>query len=106
MRTLFDVAAAARQAAKEPKFIDLKNSWPALAEYWRLKQLQYTWLRAITSSHTDFWQVTKESLDWALEKNWSCRQARNAQTAPSTLLGLTTLSRSFRYAWQAEKKQV
>ena len=66
--TLFDVAAAARQAAKEPKFIDLKNSWPALAEYWRLKQLQYTWLRAITSSHTDFWQVTKESLDWALEK--------------------------------------
>jgi 2-haloacid dehalogenase len=66
--TLFDVAAAARQAAKEPKFIDLKDSWPALAEYWRLKQLQYTWLRAITSSHTDFWQVTKESLDWALEK--------------------------------------
>lgn len=66
--TLFDVAAAARQAAAEPEFSDLKDSWPALAEHWRLKQLQYTWLRAITNAHTDFWQVTQEGLDWALEK--------------------------------------
>lgn len=66
--TLFDVAAAARQAAAEPEFADLKDSWPALAEHWRLKQLQYTWLRAITKAHTDFWQVTQEGLDWAMEK--------------------------------------
>lgn len=66
--TLFDVAAAAREAAAEPEFKALKDSWPALAEHWRAKQLQYTWLRAITGAHTDFWQVTQDGLDWAIEK--------------------------------------
>ena len=66
--TLFDVAAAARQAASEPSFAPLAQDWPVLAEQWRLKQLQYTWLRAITGAHTDFWEVTQDGLDWALEK--------------------------------------
>jgi 2-haloacid dehalogenase len=65
--TLFDVAAAARVAAGEPDAGDLAQRWPALAEAWRLKQLQYTWLRAITGAHTDFWAVTQDGLDWALE---------------------------------------
>ncbi|MGC1495576.1 MAG: haloacid dehalogenase type II [Sulfitobacter sp.] len=66
--TLFDVAAAARQAASEPEFSSIKDTWPQLAEHWRLKQLQYSWLRAVTKAHTDFWTVTQEGLDWALEK--------------------------------------
>lgn len=66
--TLFDVAAAAREAASEPGRDALAERWPQLAEAWRLKQLQYTWLRAITGAHTDFWQVTQEGLDWALER--------------------------------------
>ncbi|MEM9637944.1 MAG: haloacid dehalogenase type II [Pseudomonadota bacterium] len=66
--TLFDVAAAARQAASEPDFAQLQGTWPALAEHWRLKQLQYTWLRAVTDDHCDFWEVTQQGLDWALEK--------------------------------------
>lgn len=65
--TLFDVAAAARQAAAEPGFDRLKACWPQIATDWRLKQLQYTWLRAITGAHCDFWQVTQDGLDWALE---------------------------------------
>ncbi|AZV76898.1 haloacid dehalogenase type II [Parasedimentitalea marina] len=65
--TLFDVAAAARQAAAEPEFPLLRDSWVELANHWRLKQLQYTWLRAITIAHTDFWEVTQNGLDWALE---------------------------------------
>ncbi|MEM7320511.1 MAG: haloacid dehalogenase type II [Pseudomonadota bacterium] len=65
--TLFDVAAAARQAAAEPEYSALAVKWPELAGHWRLKQLQYTWLRAITNAHTDFWTVTQEGLDWALE---------------------------------------
>ncbi|WP_170426799.1 haloacid dehalogenase type II [Ruegeria arenilitoris] len=65
--TLFDVAAAARQAAGEPEFEALQKKWPELANHWRLKQLQYTWLRAITDAHTDFWDVTQDGLDWALE---------------------------------------
>jgi len=66
--TLFDVAAAARQAADDPSFSAIKEDWPVLAEHWRAKQLQYTWLRAITGAHTDFWEVTQNGLDWALEK--------------------------------------
>ncbi|WP_299201952.1 haloacid dehalogenase type II [uncultured Tateyamaria sp.] len=67
--TLFDVAAAARIAAAEPAFPQLADTWRAVAEHWRQKQLQYTWLRAISDAHTDFWQVTQEGLDWALERN-------------------------------------
>lgn len=66
--TLFDVAAAARHAAEEPEFAALRDSWPTLAENWRQKQLQYTWLRAVTDAHDDFWQITQDGLDWALEK--------------------------------------
>ncbi|WP_121067884.1 haloacid dehalogenase type II [Chachezhania antarctica] len=65
--TLFDVAAAARQAADEPDFPTLKKKWAAVATHWRLKQLQYSWLRAVTGAHTDFWEVTQNGLDWALE---------------------------------------
>ncbi|MEX0349490.1 MAG: haloacid dehalogenase type II [Paracoccaceae bacterium] len=65
--TLFDVAAAARQAAAEPEFPTLADKWADVANHWRLKQLQYTWLRAITDAHTDFWTVTQQGLDWALE---------------------------------------
>ena len=65
--TLFDVAAAARQAAEGPTFPALAPKWPELAEHWRQKQLQYSWLRAVTRAHTDFWAVTQDGLDWALE---------------------------------------
>ena len=67
--TLFDVTAAAREAAAEPGQEALAGRWQALARDWRLKQLQYTWLRAIADAHTDFWQVTQNGLDWALEAN-------------------------------------
>lgn len=66
--TLFDVTAAARQAATEPDCAEIKDDWLQLAKHWRLKQLQYSWLRAMTGAHCDFWQVTQEGLDWALEK--------------------------------------
>ncbi len=65
--TLFDVSAAARAAAGEPGRDALAGCWQALSRDWRLKQLQYTWLRAVTGEHVDFWQVTKDGLDWALE---------------------------------------
>ena len=65
--TLFDVAAAARLAAKEAPDSPFAQHWPKLAEIWRAKQLQYTWLRAITGAHTNFWEVTQNGLDFALE---------------------------------------
>lgn len=65
--TLFDVSAAARTLASQPGYENLAKTWPALAQDWRAKQLQYTWLRAITGAHKDFWAVTADALDWALE---------------------------------------
>lgn len=65
--TLFDVAAAARIAATEPGRAALAEKWPELARIWRLKQLEYTWLRASSDTHTDFWTVTQDGLDYALE---------------------------------------
>lgn len=38
-----------------------------LAAMWRDKQLQYTWLLAAQGRHRDFWQVTGDALDFALE---------------------------------------
>lgn len=65
--TLFDVAAAARVMASQPGQEQLAQVWPKLAADWRSKQLQYTWLRAVTGDHTTFWQVTQDGLDWAME---------------------------------------
>ncbi|MGR3760327.1 haloacid dehalogenase type II [Roseobacteraceae bacterium NS-SX3] len=77
--TLFDVAAAARQAAGEPAFPHLKDNWEDLAGNWRLKQLQYTWLRAITGAHADFWDVTRDGLDWAMEASGLADDAKLRQ---------------------------
>ncbi len=65
--TLFDVAAAARNAAAAPGGEVLAESWPKLAETWRLKQLEYSWLRAVADDYIPFWQVTQDGLDYALE---------------------------------------
>jgi 2-haloacid dehalogenase len=59
--TLFDVNSAARTAQDS-----LAEKWQPLAELWRAKQLQYTWLRGLAGHHADFWQVTSDALDFAL----------------------------------------
>lgn len=59
--TLFDVNAAARTAQDA-----LGEKWHPLAELWRTKQLQYTWLRGLAGHHADFWQVTGDALDFAM----------------------------------------
>ncbi len=58
---MFDVNGAARSAQDL-----LGEKWQPLAELWRLKQLQYTWLRGLAGRHADFWQVTGDALDFAL----------------------------------------
>jgi 2-haloacid dehalogenase len=59
--TLFDVNSSARSAQDS-----LSEKWQPLAELWRAKQLQYTWLRGLAGHHADFWQVTGDALDFAL----------------------------------------
>ena len=60
--TLFDFASAASRCRDT-----LGNEADRLTALWRDKQLQYTWLRAAQGRHADFWQVTGDALDFALE---------------------------------------
>ena len=60
--TLFDFASAAKGCRDV-----LGDGIDKLTALWRDKQLQYTWLRALQGRHADFWQVTGDALDFALE---------------------------------------
>jgi 2-haloacid dehalogenase len=60
--TLFDYASAAAGCRDL-----LGGKAERLTLLWRDKQLQYTWLRAVQNRHADFWQVTGDALDYALE---------------------------------------
>ena len=60
--TLFDFAsAAARCEDIEP------DRRAALSALWRDKQVQYSWLRSMQDRYVDFWQVTGDALDFALD---------------------------------------
>jgi 2-haloacid dehalogenase len=59
--TLFDYASAAERCKAQ-----LGADWQRFSDTWRRKQLEYTWLRSLMGRHTDFWQVTSESLDFAM----------------------------------------
>ena len=60
--TLFDYASAAARCRDV-----LGDRIGPLTTLWRDKQLQYTWLRGLQGRHADFWQVTGDALDFALE---------------------------------------
>ena len=60
--TLFDYNSAAAAHASA-----LGDKAAPLSDMWRLKQLQYTWLRSLMGKHAAFWQVTGEALDYAME---------------------------------------
>ncbi len=60
--TLFDVhSAVGRHRAR------LGEKADAVSALWRAKQLEYTWLRSLMQTHADFWQVTGDALDYALD---------------------------------------
>jgi len=59
--TLFDVHSAAAHMKD-----DLGEKSAEMSDLWRLKQLQYTWLRSLMGHHADFWQVTGDALDYAM----------------------------------------
>ena len=60
--TLFDVNAACRELSKE-----VGDNWEKLASLWRLRQVEYTWLRNSMDEYIDFWQITSDALDYAME---------------------------------------
>lgn len=52
------VAAAAEVAAP--------GRGAELVSTWRTRQFEYQWLRALSNDYADFWQTTKDSLEFAL----------------------------------------
>lgn len=62
--TLFDVHSAVNSCAAKigPKHAEL-------SALWRKKQLEYTWLRSLMNCYVDFWQVTGDALDYAMDEH-------------------------------------
>jgi 2-haloacid dehalogenase len=60
--TLFDVHAPLRKLAPE-----IGERAEDVSKLWRQKQLEYSWLRSLMGAHADFWHVTGDALDYALE---------------------------------------
>jgi len=58
--TLFDVLSVT--ALGEELF---PGKGDALAQLWRLKQLQYSMLRSLMGRHRDFWRLTEDGLVYA-----------------------------------------
>ena len=61
--TLFDVNSAAEKCKEK-----IGDKWEDFANYWRITQLEYTWLRSLMNRHKDFWQVTEDSLNKSMKK--------------------------------------
>ena len=60
--TLFDVhSAVGKHRAR------LGEKADAVSGTWRTKQLEYTWQRTILDRYVDFWRITADGLDYALD---------------------------------------
>jgi len=62
--TLFDVHSAVGKHKQR-----LGSAAEAISMTWRTKQLEYTWLRSLMKRHADFWQVTRDALEYAAERH-------------------------------------
>ena len=60
--TIFDVNAACRELSKE-----VGEQWQDLAALWRLRQVEYTWLRNSMNEYINFWNITEDALEYAME---------------------------------------
>ena len=60
--TLFDVNSAAEKCKDQ-----LGDKWEKFSNYWRITQLEYTWLRSLMGRHKDFWEITEDSLEKSME---------------------------------------
>ena len=60
--TLFDVNSAAEKCKEK-----IGDKWEGFSNYWRITQLEYTWLRSLMKRHKDFWKITEDSLDKSMK---------------------------------------
>ena len=62
--TLLDVHSAMQGHAAA-----LGPEWQAISQTWRLKQLEYSWIRSLAGQHRDFARLTREALAFAAAKH-------------------------------------
>ena len=60
--TLFDVNSAAEMCKNK-----IGDKWENFSNYWRMTQLEYTFLRTLMDRYKDFWQITEDSLDKSMK---------------------------------------
>ena len=60
--TLFDVNSAAEKCKDK-----IGEKWESFANFWRITQLEYTWLRSLMKRHKNFLEVTEDSLEKSMK---------------------------------------
>ena len=70
--TLFDVNSAAAKCKDK-----IGTKWENFSDLWRTTQLEYTWLRSLMKKHKNFWEITEDSLDHAMETFKIKKEMRN-----------------------------
>jgi len=70
--TCFDINSAAMGLANK-----IGKDWLAFSSTWRTVQLEYTWLRSLMKRYVDFWKVTEDSLEYAMESHGIDKDFKN-----------------------------
>ena len=83
--TLFDVnSVVARYSAA------LGENANAVSSLWRQHQLEYTWTRSLMNRYADFWEITREALEYALDTFGISADARLINSLMNSYLSLTS----------------
>jgi 2-haloacid dehalogenase len=61
--TLFDVHSAVARHREA-----IGPNADRLSEIWRIKQLEYSWVRSLMHRYRDFWELTEQALDFAINR--------------------------------------
>lgn len=80
--TLFDVHSAVARIGAE-----LGVDAEAFSGLWRVKQLEYSWVRTLMGRYRDFWSLTEEALDYCFRRY----PKANPATRPALLEAYATL---------------
>ena len=62
--TLLDVHSAMERFAPR-----LGPDWQQISQTWRLKQIEYSWVRTLAGEHRDFARLTREGLNFAAARH-------------------------------------
>jgi 2-haloacid dehalogenase len=83
--TLFDVnSVTARYSAA------LGENANAVSSLWRQRQLEYTWTRSLMKRYADFWEITRDALEYALNTFGISADAELINSFMNSYLSLTS----------------